>query len=426
MPVFLSSNITSSTLTATIPTGPIIPFTASGGTGTRTFSIIPALPQNLKFNSVTGSISDAARLSSTSTNYYITVTDAALNKSTGTWTLTVLPFKGLDVPQPWETTGTIGKLVTGEISELYVKGQFPTSNVSTTYKISSGTLPSGLILNRDGTISGRANRIDAILNTATSTSSFVVAITDANNNQLRSGTFSITVNQTDSIEYTEIYCKPFLIQSKRSEFTEFIRNEKIFIPNMLYRPLDPNFGKQEEIKLVIDFGVKRETLATYANIMSTNFYKRKIEFGKLKTAVARNADGTIRHEIIYVDIIDKHANSSSIGAPREITFNGTTYYPPSILNMRYKINENSTVTNIRNPSFTNTVQTGNSTVSGYIPFVPICATLPGKSVTIIRKINESNFKFNTFDFEIDRIIIQNALNQTNTKYLILNRNSKLA
>lgn len=426
MPVFLSSNITSSTLTATIPTGPIIPFTASGGNGTRTFSISPTLPQNLKFDSVTGSISNTARLASTSTNYYITVTDQSLNRSTGTWALTVLPFKGLDVPQPWETTGTIGTLVTGEISELYVKGNFPTSTVSTTYKISSGTLPSGLILNRDGTISGRANRIDTILNTATSTSSFVIAITDSNNNQVRSGTFSITVKQTDSTEYTEIYCKPFLVQSKRSEFTEFIRNEKIFIPNMLYRPLDSNFGKQEEIKLVIDFGVKKETLATYANAISTNFYKRNIALGELKTAVARNVDGTIKHEIIYVDIIDKHTNSSRISAPKEITFNGTTYYPPSILNMRYRINENSTVTNIRNPSFTNTVQLGNSTVSGYIPFVPICCTLPGKGVTIIRKINESNFKFNTFNFEIDRIIIQNSLNQTGAKYLLLNRNSKLA
>lgn len=342
------------------------------------------------------------------------------------WVDIPLPtFKGLDVPQPWETTGTIGTLVTGEISELYVKGNFPTSTVSTTYKISSGTLPSGLILNRDGTISGRANRIDTILNTATSTSSFVIAITDSNNNQVRSGTFSITVKQTDSTEYTEIYCKPFLVQSKRSEFTEFIRNEKIFIPNMLYRPLDSNFGKQEEIRLVIDFGVKKETLATYANAISTNFYKRNIALGELKTAVARNADGTIKHEIIYVDIIDKHTNSSRISAPKEITFNGTTYYPPSILNMRYRINENLTVTNIRNPSFTNTVQLGNSTVSGYIPFVPICCTLPGKGVTIIRKINESNFKFNTFNFEIDRIIIQNSLNQTDAKYMALNRNSKL-
>ena len=427
MPVFLSSNITSSTLTATIPTGPIIPFTASGGNGTRTFSISPTLPQNLKFDSVTGSISNTARLASTSTNYYITVTDQSLNRSTGTWALTVLPFTGLDVPQLWETTGTIGTLVTGEISELYVKGNFSTSTVYTTYSLTTGTtLPAGLILNRDGTISGRVN-VNTTINTGTYTSSnFVVEITDSNNNHLRRGTFSIIVNQTSSTVYTEIYFKPFLVQSKRSEFTEFIRNEKIFIPNMLYRPLDPNFGKQEEIKLVIDFGVKRETLATYANTISTNFYKRNIALGKLKTAVARNLDGTIRYEIIYIDIIDKHTNSSKISAPREITFNGTIYYPPSIPNMRYRIDENLEVTNIRNPSFTNTVQTGDSTVSGYIPFVPLCFTLPNKSATIVRKINESNFKFNTFNFEIDRIIIQNALNQTDAKYIALNRNSRLA
>jgi len=420
-----SLDIANSTLTASIPTAPIIPVTVTGGYKTKTWSISPTLPEGLKFNSVTGSISNASRLATTATQYLITAQDQALVRSTGTFTLTILPFKGLDVPQPWETTGTIGTLVPGEISELYVKGQFSTSTVYTTYSLISGSLPNGLTLNRDGTISGRVN-INTAVTTATSTSSFVVAISDTNNNNLLRGAFSINLRQTSSSTYTEIYAKPLLKQSKRTEFLEFIRNKEIFIPNLLYRPVDPNFGKQEELKLVIDFGVERLSTTGYANLMQTNFDRRKISLGGLKTAVARNTNGIVRHEIIYVEVIDKHVNLDKISVPKEITFNKNTYYPSSILNMRAKLATEAKFTTVRNPSFTNFLQEGELVKPGYIAFVPLCFTLPGKSATIIRKINESGFKFNTFDFEIDRVIVQNALNESGAKYLLLNRSSRLA
>jgi hypothetical protein len=420
-----SVDIESLSLTASIPTAPFVPVTVTGGYGAKTWSVSPNLPQGLRFNSITGSISNAARLGNTTTQYLITAEDRANFRSTGTFTLTILPFKGLDVPQPWETTGTIGSLVAGEISELYVKGQFSTSSVYTNYSLIGGSLPSGLTLNRDGTISGRVN-VNTEFTTATSVRNFVVAINDTNNNNLLNGAFSINLSQTSSSTYTEIYAKPFLKQSKRTEFLEFIRNEEIFIPNLLYRPVDPNFGKQEELKLVIDFGVERLSTTNYANLMQNNFDRRKIALGELKTAVAKNSDGSVRHEIIYVEVIDKHVNSDRISIPREITFNENTYYPPSIPNMRAKLATEAKFTTVRNPSFTNFLQEGDLVKPGYIAFVPICFTLPGKSATIIRKINESGFKFNTFDFEIDRVIVQNALYEQGAKYLLLNRSSRLA
>lgn len=419
------------TLTATIPNAPFAPISASGGYGEKIWSISPSLPQELKFNSVTGAVSNTARVGNTSTNYEITVTDLTPYSSTGTFTLTILPFKELSVPQPWETTGTIGTLVPGEISELYVKGQFSTSTVYTNYLLTSGSLPAGLTLNRDGTISGRPDVVSyedegGIYTPPTIISEFTVSINDTNNNNLLNGEFSITVNQTDSTLYTEIYCRPFLNQNKRSTFIDFIRDDTIFIPNLLYRSFDPYFGRQEELKLVIDFGVKRETLADYAEFILTNFYRRTVSLGEIKSAVAKDADGIVKHEVIYIDIIDKHINSDKISIPTEITFNGTTYYPPSIPNMRARLASETSLTTIRNPSFTNSVQVGESVKPGYRAFVPLCFTLPGKSPTIIRKITESGFKFNTFNFEIDRIIVQNALGQNGAKYLLLHRNSRLA
>jgi hypothetical protein len=307
---------------------------------------------------------------------------------------------------------------------LYVKGLFSTSSVYTNYSLIGGSLPSGLTLHKDGTIGGRVD-VGVFFN-GISTSSFTVAINDTNNNNLLNGNFSITVNQTDSTLYTEIYCRPFLTQTKRREFTDFIRNDQIFVPNLLYRSFDPYFGRQEELKLVIDFGVKQETLADYAQFISTNFYRRPISLGNLKTAVARNTDGTTKHEIVYIDVIDKHVNSNKLSVPMEIILNGTTYYPPSIPNMRAKLASETTLTTARNPKFMNSIQDGELINPGYRLFIPLCFTLPGKSPTILRKITENGFKFNTFNFEMDRIIVQNALEQIGAKYLLLHRNSGLA
>jgi hypothetical protein len=439
--------IKNKTITATVPTAPFTPISINGGYGEKTWNISPVLDQSgyysdlfgffgqtlpsegLKFNSLTGAMSGTARSGNTSTIYTVTVTDSTPYQTTGTFTLTILPFKELSVPQPWESTGTIGTLALGEISELYVKAQFSTSTVYENYSLGKDitgeeSLPPGLTLNRDGTISGRAT--NDYFNEELAVWFFTVVVTDTNDNVLLEGRFSIRIDQSNTTEYTEIYCKPFLTQTKRIAFTNFIRNEQIFIPNLLYRLFDSNFGKQEELKLVIDFGVKRELLSDYAEFILTNFYRRRLLLGSLKTAVAKNADGSVRHEIIYVDVIDKHVNSNKISIPTEIEFNGITYYPPSIPNMRSTLASNTELTSIRNPSFTNTVQAGESTKSGYIAYIPLCFTLPGKSATIIRKINESGFKFNTIDFEIDRLIVQNALGESSAKYLLLHSNSRLA
>jgi hypothetical protein len=194
--------IENKTLTATVPSAPFTPITATGGYGQYSWSITPPAPNGLKFNSFTGAISGAARLGNTTTNYKIVVVDQTINPndfiglpeepgvarniSSATFNLTILPFKGLAVPQPWETTGTIGTLVPGEISELYVKGQFSTSTVYANYSLVSGSLPTGLTLNNDGTISGRVD-VNTSITTSTSTSSFTVEINDTNNNSLLNG-----------------------------------------------------------------------------------------------------------------------------------------------------------------------------------------------------------------------------------------------
>jgi sugar lactone lactonase YvrE len=67
------------------------PVTGLGGTGTLTYSVSPALPSGLSFNTSTGAIGDTPMTASSATTYYVTVTDAVGFSNSNSFLLTVNP-----------------------------------------------------------------------------------------------------------------------------------------------------------------------------------------------------------------------------------------------------------------------------------------------------------------------------------------------
>ena len=49
-------------------------------------------------------------------------------------------------------------------------------------------------------------------------------------------TFTIGVQKTTTLEFTDLYARPFLKQSQRELFKDFISNPNIFDPEKIYRP----------------------------------------------------------------------------------------------------------------------------------------------------------------------------------------------
>lgn len=323
----------------------------------------------------------------------------------------------------WETTSTLGTLIPGESSELFVKLAVSTSSVDVKYYLTSGNLPNGLHLNHDGTISGNV-AVNTSTSTTLTTSTFSITATDNHRNHLITGTFSISVSQTTSTEYTNLYFKPLQNKTKRLEYINFVHNEDIFDQDLIYRPYDPNFGIQQDLKLVLDFGVEKLELSDYADIISRNFQKRRFLLGPLKSAVAKNADNTVRHTLIYVEVIDNNI-IDGVSISKSFTYNGITYYPSSITNIRDRIKEVAKRTDNLDPPFTKEIQTVGYGKLGYIPFIPVCFTVPNGSRKIIRKISDSGFKFKNIDYDIDRIYVENSLNNEGAKYLLLSRSTGL-
>lgn len=321
----------------------------------------------------------------------------------------------------WANTSSVGTLIPSVPSELYIKAYVSSSSVDTKYKVSSGNLPNNITVTHDGLIVG-TTVVNTLVTSTITTSNFSVSVVDNNNNHLITGDFSITVNQTTSTEYTNLYFKPLLAQADRLSYLNFVNDSKIFELECIYRYSDLNFGVAKHIRCVIDFGTAVSTLTNYAEVISQNFYKRKFLLGDPKIAVSKDNNGTVVYEIIYINVIDKNMNANN-SIPSTFNYNNISYFPSSIANMRNRISSQVNVTDNQDPNFIKTIQSGESTELGYVAFVPICFTLPGKSQKILRNITNSRFSFNNINFDIDRIYIQQSQDIEGTKYLLLNRNA---
>jgi len=176
--------VPSTVITQNISITPFIPVTASGGTGTLTYAVSPALPTGLSFNTVNGQISGNSGSVLSQTTYTVTVTDSNTvpQSSSKTFTLTVNALPALTTTLVQATaTLTQNTAVTAFIP---VTG---TGGYGTLAYSISPALPSGLSFN---TSNGQVTGTPSVLS---GTTNYIVTVTDGAS-QSSNKTFSLTVN----------------------------------------------------------------------------------------------------------------------------------------------------------------------------------------------------------------------------------------
>ena len=100
----------------------------------------------------------------------------------------------------------------------------------------------------------------------------------------------------------------------------------------LYRPDDVNFGKATNITYEHAYGIYASDFDEYVAAITKNHYWRNITLGQLKTAVAKNAAGTVVYEVVYSEVQDNLVNpkgksvSEEIIWPRNIPLNKGPWY----------------------------------------------------------------------------------------------------
>jgi len=353
----------------------------------------------------------------------------------------------------WLTTSTIGVIRTGYQSELFVQAQHSENpSIGMVYKIVEGELPTGLTFKSDGTIIGKVPYKNAITTvdafkdpvpteefnegsldftldggdgTIDRKYDITVQASDVYSLGAIDKKFSIIIGDNSLTPFSTLYVKPFMYKDKRKTFRNFINDTKVFDPRVMYRPNDPAFGVQPEIKLIIEHGLETLNLAEYVLGFQQYFYNKRFFFGDIKTLPAEDDNGNYVYDVVYLDIVDSQmiANRSPDQMQFYVNENIASYQIASINNWQTALESipilgrTIMVDEFLRPRFMRTIQQSTGAPLGFIKAVPLCYTKPGEGATTVKKINLSKFDFKLLDFEVDRLIITNTIDFAVDKYL---------
>ena len=395
---------------------------------TGTNGVFTSIPQGLKLDSETGTLYGYIPYQPAySLDYALTIIATKTETRTGETAQAVNTFTlrvagDIESEIAWVSSSTLGTLTVGETSELAVTAQHLKTDYNIKYSLVNGTLPLGITFRQDGGLSGSADYA------STGSYQFTVMASDVYNLSSINKTFNLTVIPYDFKKYTKIYAKPFVSLAKRNQYKEFINNEFTFDPKFMYRYFDPNFGVQPEVRMYLEFGIEKLNFTEYVPALRENFYRKKLYFGDVKVAVAKDSTGTTVYEVVYVDMIDPLINAQGDSVDAVIYDNNQILYPNSISNMRKQLEQivlpdNTYIsTNEYNlPRYMRTPQQGDYKPPGYMRVVPLCYALPGFGAKIVSRIKLSGFDFKMINFDIDRLILENSLDSASAKYLIFAR-----
>lgn len=383
---------------------------------------------------------------STSYRFTINLVKTSNESSNNTVSVTqifILTVKGnIDSSIEFTSPTNLGTIFPGQVSELAVTAVNVNTDNNVQFEVVQGALPEGLTLNSDGTVQGITSfRNQHIIYDTTSSDRQNVLTLDANDTTIdRSYYFTIraydvyklsavekefyiTVIPDLNLDFSRMYVKPFLPikpVDKRAVYRSFVANTTIFDPAVIYRPNDPEFGVQKQIKMLIETGIETVDLDIYAQAMSQYFSRKRFYFGDIKSIQAQDSNGNNVYELVYVDMIDNQMISST-----------TPSYAVSVANMQLQLEEIQldpttviTVNEHLRPRYMTTLQPSTGVPIGFIKAVPICYTIPGGASKVLSRIKNSGFDFKQFDFDTDRLVVETVQNDSQTNWLAYPTNAQ--
>lgn len=369
----------------------------------------------------------------------------------------------------WMSTAFLGNIKPNETSDLFVQAESLAYGGGVNYVLTSGTLPPGLELLNNGLIIGRVNQIgttgiqgltrfydggpsssaygitfDNNITTFDKVFKFTVKAKDPANLAEFEKTFFIRVTNEDNLQYTDLYLRALQTQGKRNTWYDFITNSSIFTPTSLYRVGDPSFSTQTNLQVLLFAGLEKTESIDIVQAMSRNFYCKKIRFGTVASALAKDPiTQEVKYEVVYVNVVDElESNGVSISnvvnlrdtisskilvSQDEINIDSDIFltsdadnqvvYPNSFKNMRNRLKAIATRNRDFLPLWMRSIQPDAQVELGYTKALVLCYAKPGKAAEIITKIKASGFDFKLINFEADRIVIDFLNKNTGDKYI---------
>lgn len=348
----------------------------------------------------------------------------------------------------WITPEDLGSIDNGAASELRIEALNPLGT-ELTYRLKTGAtgrLPQGLRLLEDGFIIGRAGfgsffldgnttSFDGFSTTFDSTYTFTVNVTDSSGVIDTDRTFTVRVRGTNRRPYENLYLVSRTLESDRVAVNNLLARQDIFPEADIYRPQDPYYGVSTDLRLLLGYGLEPAPAETYINAMyedgitvdanditmdttsvtadasvgTPNHQTKNLRFGGVKHARALAADGTVRYEVVYVDIVDPLENISNVSvAPSITTSTGIELYPNSLVNMQSAMHRGVGQSNPDVLPDWMTSKQADGTITNFVGGCILAYVVPGRGEKIAfnlqRYINQGNFDFKDIKFDVDRYV----------------------
>lgn len=238
-------------------------------------------------------------------------------------TFTIRLLGEVDSTITWLTGSDMGTLRANRISTLSVKAETSVPNTLVKYNLVSGKLPPGLVLKNDGEIVGKVpingtpevpgltffdtgtTTFDGGTTTLDRVYTFTVLARDRFGFSATSRQFTLRISDLDNLTYSNIFMKPFLKPAQKQLFLNLVNDSKIIDSRSVYRPSDPNFGIQRELKSLVYAGIETADISTFVSAAAKNHKRKRFYLGDIKTAVAKRegSDDAI-YEVVYIELKD--------------------------------------------------------------------------------------------------------------------------
>ena len=364
----------------------------------------------------------------------------------------------IDVGIAFTTATDLGTLKAGIPSLLSVEAKSDDTNRVLTYSVTSGSLPTGITLSRQGNFIGEIDSSD--FTDSTTSYTFTVTVSDQYQAAATSKEFNLNVEiPYNFVEYGNMtgHATSFIDQNI---FYSVAQDPAINDSAYVYRSEDPNFGLKLKPEMLMMAGLEAQTLTTFQQQMEQNHAPKTLYFGDLKTAIAKEGT-TTKYEVVYVEIKDNLVNSkgeaisSAVKLPNqiekpmlgprassvdrtvdyveyEITTDGglsfstsgskvryanqlsadlgfiETLFPNAVANMRSRMKSLGHKEWDFLPLWMKTTQAGDKAPLGFVMAVPICYCKPGTAGLVKKRIQDKALKFKNIAFTVDRYTVGNS------------------
>lgn len=373
-----------------------------------------ALPTGISLSTDTGWITgQVAQANLNYTDYTFTAQayktdDSDYNSDEKVYTIRLLGQ--LNDSITWVTEANLGTIYAGEVSALALTA-IPSNNQALNYKLASnslGTLPPGLDLTSNGLIIGRPSFYESNYVYANLVSNFTVVPYNQNTEYTDSSrTFRLQVVKRTANPYENLYINLLPQLDQRQIFDNIINNQNIATDDILYRPSDLWFGRNNSAKVLFLAGLEENTATEYINAMTLNHYWKTLLFGDIKTAKATDDNLNTTYEVVYIEIIDQQVNQDGLGPNLAIQWptnqeNINNVYPNSFTNMVKRLETNIGYEDKGVLPSWMTSRQADGRVLGFTRALVLYYTLPDQSEKVAFRVRQYLDQFNLINFTIDR------------------------